>query len=106
VRQDERKWIGPFTAHVDEVDADVVDVGLEVRELVERLLLLSPVVTFPPIREQFPEVVDVGACVPPRAFDLVRPPGIRQPLLQVGQQVRRDVDLKRPDVIVWHDFLA
>ena len=36
MRQYERKWIGPFTAHVNEVDADTVNISLEVRELVER----------------------------------------------------------------------
>ena len=69
MRQDEWKRIGSFTAHVNEVDADIVHVGLEMSELVVRLFVLSPVVAVLSVIEQVLKVVDIGACIPTGAFN-------------------------------------
>src|SRR6266576_1209552 len=49
VGQYERKRIGTLPVHVNEVDADIVHSGFEMRELVERPFVLSPVVTVLPV---------------------------------------------------------
>jgi len=61
---------------VNEVDADIVHSGFEMRELVERPFVLSPVVTVLPVIEQVLKVFDIGTCIPSGAFNLIRPPGV------------------------------
>jgi hypothetical protein len=82
---------------VDEVDAVVIDRGLEMRERVEQALLRAPVELILPIRDEFTQVREFRAVVPVRALDLVGKARARQSLAEVGERRIRDLDPKRLD---------
>ncbi len=56
---------------VDEVDRLAVDRGAEVRELVELLLVLAPVVVVAPVVDELAQVVERDPVLPARVLDLV-----------------------------------
>jgi hypothetical protein len=61
---------------MDEVDADIIQLSFEMRELIEHPLKLAPIVALLPVPDEFPKIVKIGAGVPPRSFNLVGPPSI------------------------------
>ncbi len=91
-------WVG--RRPMDEVHVQAVDPGHEVRERVETPLLLTPIELVAPIRHQLLEVLDIGAVIPPDAFELVRKPGPGQPSLQVAQHRVRHFDGERSHLAV------
>lgn len=62
--QQQRRGIGAAAALVHEVQAQPVDLGAELRELVDRPLLLAPVEAVAPVGAQLAQVVQVAAVVP------------------------------------------
>ena len=82
---------------MDEVNVDAVDIRLEVIELVQLLLVRSPVVMVTPIVDEALEIGEVRAVVPPDVGELVGKAGPRQPLLQVGQHGVGNLNLERHD---------
>ena len=90
--QDERKRLRAHSALMDEVNADTIHGGLEMSELVQSRPLFAPIVVVLPVGDELPEVVQIGAGIPFRAFDLIRPSCILEPPAQVDQHIRGGVD--------------
>src|SRR5262245_20803622 len=70
---------------MQKVDGLVVDLGRELRELVQLGLVLAPVVATPPILGQLLQVIEWHPPTPADAGYLVGPAGAGQPLAQVVQ---------------------
>ena len=89
---------GPVALHVEEVDVDVADLGHELRELVDGLLLGPPVEAVPPVGHELLQVAEIGAVLPRpgRAGDLVGPPHPGEPGGQVVEDVVADRHPERP----------
>jgi hypothetical protein len=85
VGEDQRERLWFRRPDVDEVDVLTVDLGGEVRKLVEFCLVLAPVVTGAPVLGQFLEPRQREAVVPPGVGDLVGPAGAGE---SVGRSVR------------------
>jgi hypothetical protein len=102
VRQDERKRMGSLAALVDKVDADIIDQALEVSEPIEFRLLSASVVAVLPIGDESAEIIEVDACVPGRAFHLVRPSRVLKPLRQIAQHLVSNVDPEPVDLVGSH----
>ena len=79
VADDERERVGPLALDVDEVDAEPVDLGAELRQRVQTPLLLPPVVAVAPVRGQLLHVGQIRPHRPARAVDLIGPPRRVQP---------------------------
>ena len=69
-----------------------VDLGRELRPLVQPRLGGPPVVFVPPVPCQLPQVAARNAVRPSDPGQLVRPPGPVKPLVQIVQIGLRDVD--------------
>ena len=95
VDQDDRHRVGHPRSPVHEVDVEAVNPGLELGQFVEAALLGPPVVAIAPIGGQLPEISEVGAVVPARARQLIGKPGLRQALLEIGQDRVRHLNLER-----------
>jgi hypothetical protein len=100
VGEDQRQGVGPFAPLVDEVEAEAVDLGAEVGEAVDALLLLSPVETALPVLDQLPHVGEVRPVVPVSAGDLVRSSRAGEAFPQVIENLLGNSHLKRLDVHV------
>ena len=89
-----------FRSAMDEVHRQAVDRRRELLELVEAPLLRTPVETVAPVRDQLPQVADVGAVRPAVALQRRRNPRIRQAAAQ-------DAYLSNsPPAVVWEGFQA
>ncbi len=93
----QRHGVGTLALDVDEVDAETVDVGLELRKLVEHPLVGAPVVDVAPVLAQLLDISEVRAVVPARSRNLVGPARLFEAALQVGQVLIGDVDGERRD---------
>ena len=94
VGEDHRRRVHFRRADVQEVHLRAIDVGEELRELVEPRLGGAPVVARAPVLGQFLEIAERHAAAPAGAGHLVGPAGGRQPLVQVIELGLRDVDLE------------
>jgi hypothetical protein len=65
--------IFPLPPFMDEMDAQAIDFGAEVGELVEYLLLSALVELVVPVIDQLTHVLKVGAVIPFVPCDFVRP---------------------------------
>src|SRR5262249_40160752 len=79
---------------MDEMDIDTVDIGLELVECVQPLLLNSPVVFVAPIFDETLEIYQIRAVVPPCVRKLVGEACLCQPPLQVHQHTFRNLNLE------------
>src|SRR5439155_8802647 len=82
VRDDQRERRGPDTPRVDEVNAEPVDVGAELREGIEPRFRGSAVVAVAPVRDEVAEVREVRAVGPAPAGDLVGEAGAGEALAE------------------------
>src|ERR1700722_4901239 len=82
---------------MDEVDRLAIDLGLELAERVESLLLGTPVVGVPPVLDQFAEVVDRHAVLPSGPVDLVGKACVLQAMAQIVEDRVFNLDVKRFD---------
>ena len=89
------KRVGPLALDVDEVDAEPVELGAELRQRVQMPLLLPPVVAVAPVRGQLLHIGQIRPHRPARAVDLVRPPRRVEPRAQVVENGVVDVNLER-----------
>ena len=64
MRENDWKRFWAFAALMNEMDSASVNLGFEVRELIECRFLLPPVVTILPIFDEFLQIVEIGACIP------------------------------------------
>jgi hypothetical protein len=92
VAEQHRHGVRPRRAQVREVDALAVDLGGELRELVEPPLVRPPVVAVAPVPGQLAQVVAGDAVLPPGTRQLVGPAGRVQPAVQLVQVPLRDGD--------------
>jgi hypothetical protein len=97
VGEDQRERVRFRGPDVDEVDGLAVDLGGEVRKLVELRLVRAPVVAGAPVLGKLLQPRQRKAVVPPGAGDLVGLTGAGEPVGQVVQVGLRDVDAKRLD---------
>ena len=94
VADDEWERGGALALDVDEVDAEPVDLGAELRQRVQTPLLLPPVVAVAPVRGQLLHIGQIRPHRPVCAVDLVRPPRRVQPRPQVVEDGIVDVNLE------------
>ncbi len=104
MRENDRKRSGAFAAFVNEVDADPIDRGFEVCELIDRGFVLPPVVGVLPTGHQLAEVIEIGAGIPVCAVQLAGPARVYQPPAQVAERLDSNVDSEFLDLIVLHDI--
>ena len=97
VREHHGLWVRALAADVDEMDLQSVDLGPEMRVLVETLFLGAPVEVVLPIVAEFAHVPERGTVFPPGAFDLPRPAGPRQALAQIREHRVLDTDVELLD---------
>jgi len=71
--QDQRDPAAASRPLMDEVDRDASDLGAELRERIELLLLCSPVKGVLPVVYQFLEVRSIRAVIPACSFYLIGP---------------------------------
>ena len=102
MRKNEREWIRPLAALMDEMDANTVHLSFEVSESIEGRLMPAPVVGALPIIDEVFKVIEIGARLPMCSRHLVRPPRVSQAVLQIGQYFRSDIDSEWSDQIVLH----
>ena len=77
---------------VDEVNAQVPELGSELVEAVQPALLGAPVESVRPVRDQTAEVREIGALLPRPARRLIRPPRPSQPRLEVREDLIGNLD--------------
>ena len=77
---------------MDEMDANAIDLGAEVSELVDGLLLRPPVELILPVVAKLSHVVQVGAVVPASTCNLVRPAGAGEAVGEIVEDRLGDVD--------------
>ena len=86
VEDEQGHGVRAFSSSVDEVDLLAFDLGDVVRPGVETSLCCPPVEVVGPVAAQVPQVVKVGALLPRRCPQLVRPPGADQTLAQISER--------------------
>ena len=97
VRDDQRQRVRLGRTDVQEVDRLAVDRGGELREPVERRLVLPPVVLGSPILGQVLQVPERHAPAPPGVGRLVGPTGAGEPLLEIVDVPLGNFDPERTD---------
>ncbi len=100
VDQDQRQRVRLARAHVQEVDVLPVDLGGELRVLVQLPLVGAPVVAIAPVLRQPLEVVHRHPATPADIGQVRGPPGPVEPVPQVVQVSLGNVDGERPDLAV------
>ncbi len=86
-----------FASIVDEVEALAIEIGAEMRQAVQDLLLAAPVELGAPVLDEIPQVGQAGAIFPTRSRRLVAEPGPVQPVPQVVESLPIHVDAVRVD---------
>lgn len=99
VRDDQRGGAGLGRADVCEVHMRAVDLGRELRPLVQPRLRRPPVVLVPPVPHQLAQVLRRHAVGPSDPGQLVGPPGAVQTVVQVVQVALRNVDTEGMDAV-------
>src|SRR5690606_16389457 len=97
VGEQQRHGVRPGRADVREVHVLPVDLGAELRERVEPVLLGPPVEPIPPVFGEFAQVAGVYAVVPADSGQGVRPPAAVDPPVQLVDVVLRDPDTEPLD---------
>ena len=100
VREDQRQRVRRRRPLVEEVDPLTVDLGRELRDLVQRGLRGPPVVAVGPVSGELLEVGDRNPAAPVVHGRSGRPPRRGQPRLEVVHLRLRDLDPEGPDVRV------
>ena len=100
--QDQRDAVSVFRPYMNEVNADAVELGLELIGRVQCALLRAPVKFVGPIRKQASQVIKIGPLFPGRAWCRIRPARVADALSKVRQSLCVDVDRERSDM--WRDF--
>ena len=95
----ERQRVRLRGPHVEEVDAEAVELGAELRERVEARLGRPPVVLRRPVRAQLLHVRERDALRPVVDGLGLGPAGASQPLPEVDEILVRDVDAERHDLV-------
>ena len=85
---------------MDEVDVDAIDLGAELRKLVELRLLCSPVKGVLPVVHQVLEVLSVRAVVPACSFHRSWPASACQAVAQVVKGALSNVDREGLDAYI------
>ena len=85
--------------HMDEVDAEAVDVGRVLGEFVQARFARRPVVAVGPVRAQRPDVFERRALRPVAHRLGLRPAGAGQPGPQIGKIRLGHGDLERDDLV-------
>src|SRR5262245_37434408 len=85
MRNQQGKALSSLRPPMDEVNADAVDFGRELFELVQPALVLTTVVALAPVRNQLPQVGLLGPITPVHSWDLVGPAGSVYALVQVAE---------------------
>src|SRR5204862_7346290 len=98
VSQNQRNAVPVFSAFMDEVDVDAVQLGAELSGRVQFALLCRPIELVGPIRKQVPKVLKVSPLLPSSAWCLIRPPRLPNALSEVRQDLCLDVDRERGDM--------
>src|SRR5438270_4644210 len=75
VGDDNREWVGSPSVFVNEVDAEAIDLGAKVCELIECGLLRSPIETMLPVCQERLEIVEVRPILPASSLNLIGPSG-------------------------------
>ena len=75
VGDDNREWVGSPSMFVNEVDAEAIDLGAKVCELIECGLLRSPIETMLPVCQERLEIVQVRPILPAGSLNLIGPSG-------------------------------
>ena len=70
---DRRHGVGALSLLVDEMDAQAVDIGLEMGEGIDQILLATPIELDAPVLHQFFDVAQIAALVPVSARQLFWP---------------------------------
>jgi len=83
---------------VCEVDRLAVDLGHELRQLVEAALVRAPVIASAPVIGQITQEALRDAVIPAHAGKLVRPAARPEPPLQLLHVTLGDLDVKRADI--------
>jgi hypothetical protein len=94
MRDDERCGVRLGRAYVQEVHVLAIDLGGELRDLVQAGLVFPPVVAGAPVLDQLDEVVLVDPVRPADPRKFVGPAGTGQPVAQFVEIGLRDVDAK------------
>ena len=97
VDEHERRGVGPPRSLVHEMNLHTVDRCLELRQLIEAALLLTPVERGPPVRDELLQIGEIRPVLPTRAVDLIGKTRPCQPLLQIRQNRVRHVDPEGDD---------
>src|SRR4029450_1131355 len=98
VGHDQGHGVGADAPFVDEMNVQTIHRGLVMVPAVELCLLGAPIEARAPVLDQFFEVIQVPAIIPPRARHLIEKTGMAQTPAQVFQDVVRDVDRERPNL--------
>jgi hypothetical protein len=106
VRDDQRQRVLVPRLGVDEVDAEAVDLGRELRQRVQFRLAVAPVVAAAPVRNQVLDRRQLHTLRPICDGLLAGSARGRDTPLEVGQVFVRHVDLKRADGGVGHGHAA
>src|SRR5690348_3905445 len=94
VRENDRQRVPVRGAHVNEVNAEPVDLGAVLRQGVEASLELAPVVLVAPVGDQRLSLLEGYALRPVTHGFSLRPPRGPQPTLEIVDCLLRYVDLE------------
>jgi hypothetical protein len=94
-----------FASLVNEVDANALNFCPKVRELIELLLLLSPIEGSLPISDELLQISEISTRAPVGAIDSRRPSRLFKPSPQVGQHTAMYFDLERTNIVFHHGCL-
>src|SRR5262249_37433164 len=97
VDEDQRQGVLLLRPHVDEVDGKLVDLGYELRQLVEFTFLGPPVVFIFPVGDEILHVAQIDPVIPTRFGNLIREARAGETILQVAQHGVVHRDLERLD---------
>src|SRR6202008_1783504 len=99
VRENDRQRVPVRGAHVDEVNAEPVDLGAVLREGVEASLEPAPVVLVAPVDDQRLSLLQGYALRPVTDGFPLRPPRGRQPTFEIVECRLRYLDLEWSNVL-------
>ena len=97
--QHQRQGVRVRRTHVQEVDAEPIDLGLELREGIQPLLPFAPPVAVGPVAAQVSHVLERHPLGPVLDRFRLGPPGPAQPVNQVVDLLGPDGDAKRDDLL-------
>jgi hypothetical protein len=82
---------------MDKINLLSINFRCELVELIDLRFLRTPVVAVLPIVREFPNLLDVGAVLPGRAWKLIGPLGFRQTAAKINQNTVGNMHFERPD---------